>query len=561
MLVEPKRRKKAMISHYWSERPEGRNKAEFCAAMKLLVLLLIMTTMMGKAFAAPYQVAEKDIATLQADMAAGRVTSADLVRAYIARIDALDRNGPQLHAVIAVNPDAIADAIALDAERRAKGARGPLHGIPILLKDNIETADPMPTTAGSLALADNVTHRDAPLVARLRAAGAVILGKTNLSEWANFRSSQSISGWSGIGGLVKNPYVLDRSACGSSAGSAVAVASSLAAAAIGTETSGSLVCPGSLNGIVSFKPTLGLVSRTHVVPISHSQDTAGPMARTVADAGALLNAMSGSDEADAATANADANKSDFAALSGASLRGKRLGVVMPPPDALPSDTDLLFAQARTALKAQGAEIVEISVFATPPQISADEKMVLQYDFKNDLDLYLASLPASPIHTLSDLIAFNAASPRETALFGQNTFTESEARGDLSDPAYIQAHDELKSLATGTLDGVLQRYRLDALVSLTAEPAFRIDIVRRNSSGGGSYTGLAAEAGYPHLTVPMGYVHGLPVGVSFIGPAWLDASMLALGYAFEQATHARKAPGFLPSLEATAGAGSAFAPAH
>jgi amidase len=392
----------------------------------------------------------------------------------------------------------------------------------------------------------------------------VILGKTNLSEWANFRSSQSISGWSGIGGLVKNPYVQDRNACGSSSGSAVAVASSLAAAAIGTETNGSLVCPGSFNGIVSFKPTLGLVSRTYVVPISHSQDTAGPMGRTVTDAGILLNAMSGSDASDATTANADANKSNFAALSDASIQGKRLGVVIPPPGTLPTDTDLLLARALVALKAQGAEIVEIRDFVMPPQASfssANQKLVLQYDFKNDLNAYLASLPASPIHTLSDLIAFNAASPRETALFGQNIFIESDAKGDLSTPAYIQAHEELTRLATGTLDNLFKRYRLDALIRSTTEPAFRIDTVRANTAGTGEFTGLSAVAGYPHLTVPMGYVHGLPVGLSFIGPAWSDARMLALGYVFEQATHARTPPNYLPSLEATASAGSAFAPAH
>jgi amidase len=416
----------------------------------------------------------------------------------------------------------------------------------------------MPTTAGSLALSGNITHRDAPLAARLRAAGAIVLGKTNLSEWANFRSSHSISGWSGVGGLVKNPYVLDRSACGSSAGSAVAVAASLAAAAIGTETNGSLVCPGSLNGVVSFKPTLGFVSRTHVVPISHSQDTAGPMARTVADASALLNAMTGSDAADPVTAPADMKKSDFAALSGASLLGKRLGVLMPSPDTLPSETDLLFAQALAALKARGAEIVEISDFVTPPQIATDEKLVLQYEFKNDLNLYLASLPVSAIRALSDLIAFNAASPRETALFGQDLLIASNARGDLSNPAYVWAHDELKSLATGTLNDLFTCYRLDALIRPTAEPAFRIDIVRSNTSGGDA-AGLPAEAGYPHLTVPMGYVHNLPVGLSFIGPAWSDAGMLALGYAFEQAIDARKAPTFLPSSEAGAVAGSALAP--
>jgi len=537
--------------------------------MRWLVSFLIMAVAWdGAALAqpsAPYQVAEKDIPTLQADMAAGRVTSAELVRAYIARIDALDRGGPQLRAVIAVNPNAIADAAALDGERKTKGARGPLHGIPILVKDNIETADPMPTTAGSLALADNVTHRDAPLIARLRAAGAVILGKTNLSEWANFRSSRSISGWSGMGGLAKNPYVLDRNPCGSSAGSAVAVAASLAAAAIGTETNGSLVCPGSFNGIASFKPTLGMVSRTHVVPISHNQDTAGPMARSVGDAAILLNAISGSDPADEATSKADANKSDFSGLSDASLQGKRLGVVMPPPGSMPSDGDVLLTQALAAMKARGAEIVEITDFRIPPQASFSggdlQRLVLQYDFKHDLNAWLASLPAGRIRTLSDLIAFNAATPRETALFGQNIFIESEARGGLDSPLYLQAHEELTRVATGSLDDLLGRYRLDALIRPTTEPAFRIDTVRSNSAGGGEFTGLAAVAGYPHLTVPMGLVHGLPVGLSFIGPAWSDAKILALGYAYEQASHARKAPEYLPSLEATEGANSAFAPVH
>jgi amidase len=538
--------------------------------MKFLVCFLILAAGLDTAASAQpsapaYQVAEKDIPTLQADMAAGRVTSADLVRAYLARIEAMDRNGPQLRAVIAVNPQAIADAAALDSERKTKGARGPLHGIPILVKDNIETQDPMPTTAGSLALADNVTHRDAPLVARLRAAGAVILGKTNLSEWANFRSSHSISGWSGIGGLAKNPYVLDRNPCGSSAGSAVAVAASLAAAAIGTETNGSLVCPGSFNGIASFKPTLGFVSRTHVVPISHNQDTAGPMARSVGDAALVLNAISGSDPADEATAKADANKSDFAALSGASLRGKRLGVVMPPPGSMPSDSDLLLAPALAVLKARGAEIVEITDFRIPPQAafsSGDtQRLVLQFDFKHDLNAYLASLPSGQIRTLSDLIAFNAATPRETALFGQNIFLESDARGDLNDPLYLQAHEELTRVATGALDDLLGRYHLDAVIRPTTEPAFRVDTVRSNSAGGGEFTGLAAVAGYPHLTVPMGTVHGLPVGLSFIGPAWSDARILALGYAYEQAGHARVAPQYLPSLEAIDASQSAFAPAH
>ena len=528
-------------------------------AMKFLLSIAILAALTGQAWAAPYEVAERDIATLQADMAAGRVSAAELVQAYIARIDALDRSGPQLHAIIAVNPNAIADATALDAERKAKGARGPLHGIPILVKDNIETADPMPTTAGSLALAGNVTHRDAPLVARLRAAGAVILGKTNLSEWANFRSSYSIWGWSGVGGLVKNPYVLDRNPCGSSSGSAVAASASLAAAAIGTETNGSLVCPGSFNGIVSFKPTVGLVSRTHVVPISHTQDTAGPMARSVADAALVLNAIAGSDVADAVTADADARKSDYAGLSGASLRGKRLGVITAAPGAFPAQTAALLTQALAALKAQGAQILEINDFTVPPQITADEKVLLQTEFKADLNAYLASLPTSRVRSLSDLIAFNAASPRETILFGQNILTEAQARGDLGDPEYVRARDEIKSLTSGALDDLFTLLRLDAVIRPTNGPAVLTDIVRSAGYGSPDSASLPAEAGYPHLTVPMGDDHGLPVGLSFLGPAWSDAAILALGHAFEQATHARKPPAFLPALESSAG--GAFEPAR
>lgn len=525
--------------------------------MKFLLSIAILAALVGQAWAAPYEVAEKDIAALQADMAAGRVSAAELVRAYIARIETLDRSGPQLRAVIAVNPNAIADAATLDAERKAKGVRGPLHGIPILVKDNIETADPMPTTAGSLALAGNVTHRDAPLVARLRAAGAVILGKTNLSEWANFRSDYSIWGWSGVGGLVKNPYVLDRNPCGSSSGSGVAAAASLAAAAIGTETNGSLVCPGSFNGIVSFKPTVGLVSRTHVIPISVTQDTAGPMTRNVADAALVLNAIAGSDPADAATRDADAKKSDFAALSGASLRGKRLGVLLPAPGALPAQTETRLGEALAALTAQGAQIVEIRDFVTPPEIAADEKVVLQYEFRSGLNAYLASLPAGSVRSLSDLIAFNAGSARETVLFGQNILIESQARGDLGDPTYVRARDELKSLTTGALDGLFGPLRLDAVIRVTQGPAVITDIIRSAGYGSPDSASLPSEAGYPHLTVPMGYDHGLPVGLSFIGPAWSDAAMLALGHAFEQATHARKPPTFLPSLEG----GSGFSPAR
>jgi amidase len=520
---------------------------------------MVMT--MGTANAAHYDVAEKDIATLQADMAAGRVTSEEIVRAYLARIEQLDRSGPRLQSVIEVNPNALADARASDAEREAKGARGPLHGIPILVKDNIETADPIPTTAGSLALADNTTHRDAPAVAQLRAAGVIVLGKANLSEWANIRSSRSISGWSAIGGLTKNPYVLDRSACGSSSGSGSAIAASLAAAALGTETDGSLVCPGSINGIVALKPTVGLVSRTHVVPISHSQDTPGPMTRTVADAALLLSVMARSDKDDPATAEADARRADYpTALATASLKGKRLGVIMPDPGTIPSDTDAVFAQAVAAVKAQGAEIVEIRNLAPPPSdIGTTELTVLEFELKHDLNAYLATLaPGQKIKTLADAIAFNDSTPRETALFGQDIFAKAQSLGDLTDPAYIKAHDDLRKFSRDFLDKLFNENRLDALIRSTDDASFRIDIVKGdNDTSNSSF--LPATAGYPHMTVPMGFVRGLPVGLSFIGPAWSEASLLALGHAFEQATRARKPPQFLPSLEAEPDTEKAFAP--
>ncbi len=527
--------------------------------MKRIVLALAMAAGIATASAKTYDVGEKDFATLQADMSVGRVTSAALVRAYLRRIAALDRAGPDLRSVIALNPNALADAQALDAERKAKGPRGPLHGIPILVKDNIETADPVPTTAGSLALADNLSGRDAPVIARLRAAGVVILGKANLSEWANIRSAYSISGWSAIGGLVKNPYVLDRSACGSSSGSGAAVAANLAAAAIGSETDGSLVCPGSINGIVAFKPTLGLVPRTHVIPISHSQDTTGPMARSVADAAALLSAMAGSDADDPVTAEADAKKVNYAvALAKATLQGKRLGVVVPAPGTPQSETDQVFASALAALKAAGAEIVEIKDFTPPPpEAAGNEITVLQFELKADMNAYLATT-RSKMHTLADLIAFNKASPRELALFGQDRFEAADATTGLNDPAYVKARDDLRKSSRDLLDKVFSKYKLDALIRATDDPSFRIDTVKGdNDSSTASF--LPATSGYPHLTVPMGFVRGLPVGLSFMGPAWSDADMLALGHAYEQATHARRPPLFVESLEGTPEAARAIAP--
>ena len=511
--------------------------------MRAIILALLLAA--GPVCAAPYDVVEKDITSLQADLAARRVTSVELVRAYQQRIAALDRAGPRLNSVLILNPDAIAQAKALDLERAAKGARGPLHGIPLLIKDNIETADPMPTTAGSLALAASMPGRDAPAVARLRAAGAIILGKTNLSEWANIRSTHSISGWSGIGGLTRNPYVLDRSTCGSSAGSGAAIAASLAAAALGTETNGSLVCPGSFNGLVSIKPTVGLVSRTHVIPISHTQDTPGPMTRTVRDTALLLDAMAGSDPADAATLSADSHLLPYAsALANGALAGKRLGVIVPHGT---TPTDKVFEGALATLRAAGAEIVQVPDFKRPADMAENSALVLKYELKNDMAAYLATLPPGSPKTLSDLIAFNAASPRELAVFGQEYFEMAQASGTLSDPVYVRARDTLGAGMRALIDSTLAAYRLDALIRPTAEPAFRVDTVRGDSIGG-SASGEPAMAGYPHLTVPMGAVDGLPVGLSFIGPAWSESLLLALGADFERRASARRPPQFLPSLE-------------
>jgi amidase len=494
-------------------------------------------------------------------MAAGRVTSAEIVNAYLARIDSIDRHGPALRSVIAINPDATNEARAADNGRRTLHLRGMLLGIPILVKDNIETADPMPTTAGSLALKDNVSHRDAPAIARLRAAGAVILGKTNLSEWANIRSAHSISGWSAIGGLVKNPYVLDRDACGSSSGSGAAIAASLAAAAVGTETDGSLVCPGSINGIVSLKPTVGLVSRTHVVPISHSQDTPGPMGRTVADAAALLTAIAGSDPADRATRDSDSHRTDYlAAIAHASFNSKRIGVVHT--DSVPAtDEDRLFGGAVAAMKKAGAIIVPVKY--TPPdskRAGDAELFELETELKVDLNGYLATTPvAVKTRTLADVIAFNNSTPRESALFGQEIFLAAQKTKGLSDPAYRKARALLLRVSRADgLDRLLGRTKLDALVMPTDEPAWRVDVIKGdNDSSNTSF--LPAVAGYPHLTVPMGTMRGLPVGISFIGRAWSEAQLLALGAAFENAMHARRPPAYIPSLESTGPLTAAFAP--
>ncbi len=499
---------------------------------------------------APYDVVEASIARLAADMAAGTVTSAALVEAYRARIEAIDRAGPGLRSVICLNPKAFDEARAMDAERRAGRVRGPLHGVPLLIKDNIETGDGTATTAGSLALKDNVTGRDAPLVARLKAGGAVILGKTNLSEWANIRSGHSISGWSAVGGLCRNPYALDRSAGGSSSGTGSAIAASLAAAGVGTETDGSVTCPASFAALVGLKPTVGLVSRTHVIPISASQDTPGPMARSVADAAILLSAMAGSDPADPATAGADAHRGDYlAALEGASLAGKRLGVLGYAAKLAPS-VDAVFAGAVATLKAAGAEVIDIEGFEPPHGFGKDEMTVLLTELKAGLNDYLATTPpAVACRTLAELIAFNAASERELALFGQELFEQAQASAGLADPAYVKARaNGLQMAGEDGLARLIADHRLDALIAPSYGPAWRFDSAL-GDHGWGSASRLPAIAGYPHLTVPMGQARGMPLGLSFIGLPWTEAALLALGHAFETVAQARRPPTYRASLEA------------
>ncbi len=498
--------------------------------------------------ASAYAVEGRSMGEVEADLAAGRVTSAALVRAYVARIAAIDQAGPSLHAVLVVNPDAMAEAEASD-RRRAGGHALPLDGVPVLVKDNIETRDRMPTTAGSLALRHNLTGRDSPLVARLRAAGAVILGKTNLSEWANMRGSRSVSGWSGVGGLTRNAFALDRSACGSSSGSGVAVSASLAAAAIGTETDGSVTCPASISGLVGLKPTVGLIPRTHIIPISATQDTAGPMTRTVADAARLLGVIAGSDPSDPATREADAHRTDYvAALDAGALRGRRIGVMRFAAGYHP-ELDAAFDAALAVLRQAGATLVEIPSFPDLDALGADEQTVLLCELKDGLNTYLAGTPVrDQPATLSALIAFNQAHhDRELGLFGQELFLKAGATKGLDDPAYRTARDNARRRAGPEgIDRMLSDGHLDALVAPTGAPAWLIDTVDGDHDMGSAST-LPAVAGYPHLTVPMALVSGLPVGLSFIGPAWSEARLLALGYGFEQANRLTLRPGYHPSL--------------
>ncbi len=481
---------------------------------------------------------EMSIADLEAAMKKGSLTSEALTRASLARIKALDG---KLHAVIAVNPDALVQAKAADAARRTGKDLGPMMGIPVVVKDNIETLDPVATTAGSLALKDNVTHRDAPLIARLRASGAVILAKTNLSEWANIRSSHAMSGWSAMGGLVANPYELDRTACGSSSGTGAGVAADYAVIGIGTETDGSVTCPSSMQGLAGLKPTVGLVSRTHIVPISHSQDTAGPMGHSVADIAALLTVMAGTDLADPATAQADAHKVDYTQnLTKDALKGVHIGVLRDEIGNEPK-TAAVFEQALQKLKDAGAVLVDIKD-SSVAKIGDNEGAILNYELKADLNAYLATTPATvKTRTLADLIAFdNANAAREMPLFKQELFDEAQKTTGLSDPAYVAA-SAAKAAAAARIDGLLKDNGVALLVAPTYAPAWLSDPIYGDIYNGPSATQLPAVAGYPHLTVPMDMIQGLPVGISFIGTAWSEMSLLRAGYVFEQATHARKKP--------------------
>jgi amidase len=484
-----------------------------------------------------------DLSQLADGIDQGAFNSEAITAAYLARIAAIDDSGPTLNAVLATFPDALDQARAMDAEMRAGRYRGPMHGIPILVKDNVEVAGPLPTTAGSLALAGNVTNRDAPFIARLRAAGAVILGKTNLSEWANIRADNSTSGWSAVGGLTKNPHALDRNSCGSSSGSGSAAAAALAAGTIGTETDGSITCPAGVNGVVGFKPTVGLVSRRFVVPISHSQDTAGPMTRSVRDAAILLTAMAGSDPQDPATADADRWRGNYAAgLSADALKGLRIGVMRAP-----NVDAALFDAAIAKLKDGGAEIILLDPSKIDRQkIGQGEFKVLLTELKADLASYLQGLPDGlvPHKTLADIIAFNTANAdRELPYFGQDTFEAADKEKGLDDPAYLDALATSRGLATDALNQMFASNKVDAIIAQTNGAAWVSTLGKGDAFSGPSASQLPAVAGFPHLTVPMGLSSGLPIGLSFIGPKWHDHDILKAGFAYEQLSKARVAPVF------------------
>lgn len=487
---------------------------------------------------------ELTVNDLQTKMQSGEYTSEAITKLYLERIEAIDKKGPHLNAVIEVNPDALAIAKTMDEERKAGKLRGPMHGIPVLIKDNIDTSDQMMTTAGSLALEGHKATADAFIVAQLRKAGAVILGKTNLSEWANFRSSRSSSGWSSRGGQTRNPYVLDRNPSGSSSGSGSAVSANLCAVAVGTETDGSIIAPSSMCGIVGLKPTVGLVSRSGIIPISHTQDTAGPMARSITDAAILLGALAGVDPTDAVTLESRGKSvTDYTQfLKAESLSGKRIGIEKSFLEGH-EDVVALYKAAIDVLKKQGATVVEVELRKGLQEMGNEEFTVLLYEFKDGLNRYLSKANAR-VKSLSDVIAFNKENAGKVMpFFKQEILERSEAKGNLTDKDYLEAVAKTRSWRQ-RIDRLMSAQKLDAIAGISIGPAGCIDLVNGDYDTGFYFCQPAAMAGYPHLTIPMGTVHGLPVGFSLIAGAYQEGPLLAMGYAYEQASKKRAKPGFV-----------------
>ncbi|MDE3252746.1 MAG: amidase [Bacteroidota bacterium] len=498
--------------------------------------------------ASDFALQEATIDALQQKMKEGTATARSLTEMYLKRIAEVDQSGPSLHAVIETNPDALSIADTMDAERKSGKLRGPLHGIPVLIKDNIDTGDQMMTTAGALALVGHKAKEDAFIVKRLREAGAVLLGKTNLSEWANFRSTRSTSGWSGRGGQTKNPYYLDRSPSGSSSGSGAAVSANLCAVAIGTETDGSVIAPSSFCGIVGIKPTVGLLSRNGIIPISKTQDTAGPMARTVKDAAILLGALTGADPGDPVTAesNGKALKDYTSFLDPNALKGKRIGIEKSFLRERKETMVAAYQQAIDVLKKQGAEIIEIELLKQTAPLGEAEWLVMQYEFKAGLNAYLKTAGAG-VQSLADVIAYNQNHEAASMpYFKQEILEMSEKRGDLETAEYKQMVQKTTS-ARKIIDTLMKENKLDAIAGTSYGPSICIDLVNGDNDPGFYFCPPAAMAGYPHITIPMGMIHGLPIGFSFMASAYQEGTLIGLGYAFEQATHHRTAPKFLPTL--------------